>query len=94
MIYSYNDESSLICLRAECVMGDLDCILNRTRIIQYLHLALPTIRRLTSPAILVTVESHDGIGMDPSLDFVILSGNRHGRFDMVLDRDDNRKGMD
>ena len=79
--FRHTDESSVTCQRAPCPAADVDCLLNTTRTIKWLHLALPNLSRLQEPLSLVTMATKASAFVT-SVGFVILSGNEDGQFEV------------
>jgi hypothetical protein len=52
-----NDESGIVCLKVQCAVNDIGCLLNLTRSIQWQHVSLPTISTVNQPIVLVRVQT-------------------------------------
>ena len=70
-VISASDDSTLVCLKRRCRNGDVDCLLNTTDVIQYLHLALPALTSLRQPVRLVTMQPKHAVTQYQ--DFTVVS---------------------
>lgn len=93
MNFSQTEETGALCLKVECPMVDIDCILNRTLSIQYQHLSIPSIDNLDfGPLTLINIQPMVSQPY-PSLHFSIEEGNPRGNFDIHTDPTVYNSGM-
>ena len=91
-IYSWTDDSILVCQRLPCQNGDVDCVLNLTSTIKHLYVALPSISQVLEPMSLVTVRSVRTAANQQQLSFRVLAGNDENYFEMTRDRTQRSTG--
>lgn len=87
-----DDDSSVACVRGDCAPADVDCLLNTTKTIQWLHVALPSIPTLTEPFDVVNIQT-EGSNVYPNVRFLILSGNEEEKFGVFADKQFPDRGM-
>ena len=85
---SSTDDSSVVCLKAECVVDDLACLLNVTKSVQWQHVALPTVDAVDRPTAIVDIEAAGPPDRPTIADlyptsFDIVAGNDAQLFDVV-----------
>ncbi|KAI0214405.1 hypothetical protein LSAT2_000501 [Lamellibrachia satsuma] len=81
-IDAQEDSSTVMCQRLLCRLNDIDCLLNKTKSIQWEFIALPTIPYLNLPVTLLQLRSV-GSSVYPDIRFMIISGNDDGFFEVT-----------
>ena len=84
------DDGGALCSKLECQAHDIDCLMNKTKSIQYQFISLPTYRNVPSPVVLLNVQTV-GYSVFPNLRFSIVSGNDRGQFDVTKTGNDRGK---
>ena len=77
--FSSRDDSSVVCQKLQCRSGDIECLLNETKSIQWQFVSLPSVSYLKEPVTLVHVQTI-GYSVYPNLHFQIISGNELSNF--------------
>ena len=83
-----------MCLKVECAVNDIACLLNLTKSVQWQHVSLPSIDSVASPVVIVDIQTaapaaaagHRSIADIYPTSFDIVSGNNAQLFDVVVDR--------
>jgi len=87
-MYSSSEESGVVCLKVECAVNDIACLTNITKSIQWQFVSLPSIDTVTSPLVVVDVQT-SGPADHPTIAdlfptrFSIVAGNDAQLFDVV-----------
>ena len=71
-----------MCLRMQCDQNDIECLLNKTKSIQWQNVAIPSTPYLNKPMVLLHVQTV-GYSIYPNVIFNIVSGNSMGLFDVM-----------
>ena len=87
-----SDDTQVLCLKKPCVQGDIECLLNHTRSIQWLHVMLPNLRSVDQPIVILTLHTA-GHSVYPRVAFSIERGNHRHHFDVVIDPGKGGVGM-
>jgi len=85
---SSTEESGVVCLKVECAVNDIACMLNVTKSIQWQHVSLPSVDAVTSPLDIVDVRTARPTDRPSIADlyptsFHIVAGNDDQLFDVV-----------
>jgi len=71
-----------LCQRLRCRLNDIECLLNKTKSVQWEFIALPTIPFLEQPVTLMQLRSV-GSSVFPDIRFMIISGNEDELFEVT-----------
>ena len=88
-----DDSSTIMCQRLLCPVNDIDCLLNKTKSVQWEFIALPTIPYVEQPITLMQLRSV-GSSVFPNISFLIISGNDDGIFDVTDHGDADEAGKE
>jgi len=92
-VCSSAEESGVLCLKAECAVNDIACLLNQTKSVQWQFISLPSVDTVVRPLVIVDVQTA-GPPHQPSIadlyptSFDIVHGNDAQLFDIVEDSSD------
>jgi len=88
-VRSSTDDSGVVCLKAQCAVSDVACLLNVTKSVQWQHVALPTVDALHHPLTIVDIQAAGPPDRGPTIadlfptSFDIVAGNDDRLFDVV-----------
>ena len=85
---SSTEESGVVCLKVECAVNDIACLMNLTKSVQWQHVSLPSIDKVSSPIVIVDVQTAGPTDRPAIADlyptsFDIIAGNDDQLFDVV-----------
>jgi len=85
---SSTEESGVVCLKVECAVNDIACLMNLTKSVQWQHVSLPSIDTVSNPIVIVDVQTASPTGSPAIADlypttFDIVAGNDAQLFDVV-----------
>ena len=77
-----------MCLKVECAVNDIACLMNLTKSVQWQHVSLPTIDTVDRPIVVVDVQTAGPAGLPTIADlyptsFDVVAGNDDQLFDVV-----------
>ena len=78
----------MVCLKVECAVNDIACLMNLTKSVQWQHVSLPSIDKVSSPIVIVDVQTAGPTDRPAIADlyptsFDIIAGNDDQLFDVV-----------
>lgn len=101
MCGSSSEESGVVCLKVECAVGDITCLTNLTKSVQWQHVSLPSISSVSDgPITVVDVQTAGPAAGQPTIadlyptSFDIIAGNDQQLFDVVNTTPSDDDGVD